>query len=78
MKPLKLISMPRSELTGATRLAYSALRSLCTTAVPIERFWFNSNSECTISSLEKINGAFEEYFGNHIGKIMDIKAKIVS
>ena len=77
--PLKRISTPRSELNGAViaaRLAHSAVKSLCTAAVPIERLWFIGDSECTLSSLEKVNGAFGEYFGNRIGEIMDIQAQI--
>ena len=77
--PLKRISTPRSELNGAViaaRLAHSAVRSLRAADVPLERLWFIGDSECTLSSLEKINGAFGEYFGNRVGEIMDIQAQI--
>ena len=65
--PLRCIFIPRSELDGAiiaARLAYSAVRSLRSADVPLECLWFIGDSKCSLSSLEKINGAFWKYFGN--------------
>ena len=77
--PLKRISTPRSELNGAViaaRLALSSVRSLSSAGVSLERLWFIGDSECTLSSLEKVNGPFGEYFGNRIGEIQDTQAQI--
>ena len=60
----------------AAKLAHSAERSLCAADVPLEILWFIGDSECTLSSLEKINGAYGEYFGNCSREIMDIQAQI--
>jgi hypothetical protein len=76
--PLHRISTPRSELNGAvlaTRLVLSTLRSLLSSDIP-ETVWFFGDSECTLASIEKVNGAFGEYFGNRIGEIFDNQAKI--
>ena len=34
------------------------------------------DSECTLACLEKVNSAFGEYFGNRIGEIFELQAKI--
>ena len=31
------------------------------------------DSECTLGSLEKVNLAFGEYYGNHIGEIVNLQ-----
>ena len=41
-----------------------------------ENVWFIGDSECTLASLEKIDAAFGEYFGNRVGEIIDSHAKI--
>ena len=77
--PLKRRSTPRSELNGAlvaARLTLSAVRSLSSAGVPLERIWLIGDSECTLSSLEKVNAPFGEYFGNRIGEIQDFQAQI--
>ena len=77
--PLQRISTPRSELNGAvvgSRLLLSSLRSLSSSDVIPSRVWMIGDSECTLASLEKVNAAFGEYFGNRIGEIIDTQAKI--
>ena len=76
--PLKSIGTPRSELSGAvtaTRLTLSTVRSL-PAGFPLGRIWFIGDSECILSSLEKINAPFGEYFGNRVGEVQDNQAKI--
>ena len=34
------------------------------------------DSECTLASLEKVNSAFGEYFGNRVGEIVNLQANI--
>ena len=77
--PLQRISTPRSELNGAvlaSRLVLSTLQSLSPCDEIPERVWMIGDSECTLASLEKVSGAFGEYFGNRIGEILDNQAKI--
>ena len=77
--PLKGMSTPRAELNGAViavRLALSAVRSLTSAGIQIACIWFIGDSECTLSSLEKINGPFGEYFGNRVGEVQDTQAQI--
>ena len=77
--PLNRISTPRSELNGAvlaSRLLLSSLKSLSACDHLPERAWIIGDSECTLSSLEKVNSAFGEYFGNRIGEIVNIQANI--
>ena len=77
--PLQRISTPRSELNGAvlaSRLLLSSLRSLSSSEIIPARVWIIGDSECTLASLEKVNAAFGEYFGNRIGEIIDTQAKI--
>ena len=77
--PLQRISTPRSELNGAviaSRLLLSCIRSLLQSSIIPENVWFIGDSECTLASLEKIDAAFGEYFGNRVGEIIDSHAKI--
>ena len=77
--PLQRISTPRSELNGAllaSRLVLSTLRSLSPADEIPERVWIIGDSECTLASIEKVSAAFGEYFGNHIGEVLDNQAKI--
>ena len=77
--PLQRISTPRSELNGAvigSRLLLSCVRSLSQSDVIPEKIWFIGDSECTLASLEKVDAAFGEYFGNRVGEVMDTHAKI--
>ena len=77
--PLNRISTPRSELNGAvlgSRLVLSSLRSLSASDHLPERIWMIGDSECTLASLEKVNSAFGEYFGNRVGEIVDFQARI--
>ena len=77
--PLHHISTPRSELNGAviaTRLVLSAVESLSSSNIIPERVWLIGDSECTLSSLEKVNCAFGEYFGNRVGEVLEQQAKI--
>ena len=79
MTPLQRISTPRSELNGAvigSRLLLSCVRSLSQSDVIPEKIWFIGDSECTLASLEKVDAAFGEYFGNRVGEVMDTHAKI--
>ena len=76
--PLLRISTPRSELNAAvlaTRLVLSTLQSWAPVEIP-ERVWILGDSECTLSSIEKVNAAFGEYFGNRVGEILNNQAKI--
>jgi hypothetical protein len=41
-----------------------------------EVVWLLGDSECTLASIEKTRGALGEYFGNHVGTILDNQAKI--
>ena len=77
--PLHRISTPRSELNGAllaARLVFSSVRSLSSSNILPERVWMIGDSECTLASLEKVNAAFGEYFGNRIGEILECQARI--
>ena len=77
--PLDRISTPRSELNGAvlaSRLLLSTIHSLSVADELPEKVWIIGDSECTLASLEKVSGAFGEYFGNRIGEIVDNQAKI--
>ena len=77
--PLQRISTPRSELNGATvgsRLVLSTLRSWVSSEEIPERVWMIGDSECTLSSIGKVNAAFGEFFGNRVGEIQDNQAKI--
>ena len=81
MTPLQRISTPRSELNGAVlaaRLLLTCLRSLSHTEVVPEKVWFIGDSECTLASLEKVDTAFGEYFGNRVGEILEAHAQIQS
>ena len=76
--PLQRISTPRSELNGAVlgfRLLLSTLRSWSEDDAP-EKVWVLGDSECTLASFEKVNGAFGEWFGNRLGEIFEKQAKI--
>ena len=77
--PLQRISTPRSELNGAViavRLLISCLHSLAQTGVIPERVWMIGDSECTLASVEKVNAAFGEYYGNRVGEITDGQSRI--
>ena len=77
--PLHHISTPRSEMNGAVlliSLVYSVIQSLSSAKVIPERTWMIGDSECTLASLEKVNAAFGEYFGNRIGTILEQQAMI--
>ena len=77
--PLIRISTPRSEINGAvlaSRLVLSTLRSLSVSGELPERVWMIGDSECTLSSLEKVSAPFGEYFGNRVGEIFDNQSQI--
>ena len=77
--PLQRISTPRSELNGAvvaSRLVLSTLKSWSAAMELPERVWMIGDSECTLSSIEKVSEAFGEFFGNRIGEIQGNQAKI--
>ena len=77
--PIQRISTPRSELNGAviaSRLVLSTLKSWSSSEDLPERVWIIGDSECTLSSIEKVSAAFGEFFGNRIGEIQDNQAKI--
>ena len=77
--PLQRISTPRSKLNGAViglRLLLSCVCSLSQSDVIPENIWFIGDSKCTLASLEKVDAAFGEYFGNRVGEVMDTHAKI--
>lgn len=77
--PTQRISTPRSELNGAViamRLLLSSVRSLSYSDIIPERVWMIGDSECTLASLEKVNAAFGEYFGNRICEITDVQAQV--
>ena len=58
------------------RLFFSCIRSLLQSSIIPESVWFIGDSKYTLASLEKIDAAFEEYFGNRVGEIIDSHAKI--
>ena len=77
--PLKRISTPRSELNGAvllSRLALSLVKASSVSRIIPEKVWLLGDSECTLSSIGKTSGAFEEYFGNRVGEIVDNQSQI--
>ena len=77
--PLNRISTPRSELCGAViaaRLVLSTCHSWASANEIPEKIWMIGDSECTLASIEKVNAAFGEFFGNRIGEILSIQAKI--
>ena len=77
--PLQKISTPRSELNGAVigaRLLLSCLCRLSKSDIIPEKAWCIGDSQCTLASLEKVDGVFGEYFENHVGEIMDTYAKL--
>ena len=77
--PLKRISTPRSELNGAVilcRLVLSTIKSCTAAGTSPTRVWLLGDSECTLASIVKTSGAFGEYFGNRVGEILDIQARI--
>ena len=76
--PLNRISTPRSEMNGgalASRHVLSTLKSWSTDDIP-EKVWVISDSECTLSSIEKVTAALGEYFGNRVNIIRTNQAKI--
>ena len=77
--PLLRISTARSEMNGGVllaRLVLSALKSLVSVSHCPDRVWMIGDSECVLASLEKVNAAFGEYFGNRCGEILNLQALI--
>ena len=57
-------------------LLHSVVRALSSANISPERIWMIGDSECTLASIEKVNAAFGEYFGNRIGTILEQQALI--
>ena len=77
--PLKRISTPRSEVSGAVLLIGLVLffvKSCIAAGTTPQKVWLLGDSECTLASIEKTSGALGEYFGNRIGAILDNQARI--
>ena len=77
--PIHRLSTPRSEINGmviAARLVVSSLECLSSCNITTERVWMIGDSECVLSSLEKVDAPFGEYFGNRIGEVVSQQAKI--
>ena len=76
--PLQRISTPRSELNGAVLASRHILSTLKSWAPGdmAEKVWVIGDSECTLSSIEKVSSALGEYFGNRVGIIRTNQSKI--
>ena len=59
-----------------SRLVLSLIKSCSVSGTIPDKVWLIGDSECTLSSIEKVSGAFGEYFGNRVGEILDNQAQI--